>query len=117
MPKNGGRKINCILSYKHHAPEYINSRKEIELSANQLDQLSGIYKSAQSGTMTVIRENKVLMLKGGGHSYTLYPQTDTSFFTKERDLVFQFVKDAAGKPLKMIVKEHGAVADELIFEK
>ncbi len=115
--KNGVWKMSRILSYNHHAPEYINSRKEIELSANQLDQLSGIYKSAQSGTMTVIRENKVLILKGGGKSYTLYPQTDTSFFTKERDLVFQFVKDAAGKPLKMIVKERGAVADELVFEK
>jgi hypothetical protein len=43
--------------------------------------------------------------------------SDTLFFTKERDLTFQFVKDAAGKPLKMIVNEHGAKADELFFEK
>ena len=115
--KNGVWKMARILSYNHHAPEYINTRKEIELHGQQLDQLRGTYKSAQSGIMTVMRENKVLILKGGGQTYTLYPQNDNSFFSKERDLVFEFVKDATGKPLKMIVKEHGAVADELVFEK
>ena len=115
--KNGSWKMARILSYNHHAPEYINTRKEIELPARQLNQLTGTYKSAQSGTMTVVRENKLLVLKGGGNSYTLYPQAEALFFTKERDLVFQFVKDATGKPLKIIVKEHGAAADELIFEK
>ena len=115
--KNGVWKMTRILSYNHHEPEYINTRKEIELPAQQLDQLAGTYKSAQSGTMTVARENKVLLLKGGNNTFTLYPLSATSFFTKERDLVFEFVKDAAGKPVKMIVKEHGAVADELMFEK
>jgi hypothetical protein len=115
--KSGSWKMARILSYNHHAPEYANTRKEIELSAQQLDRLAGRYKSVQSGIMTVARESKVLILKGGDNSYTLYPQTDLSFFTKERDLIFQFVKDATGKPLKIIVKENNAVADELIFEK
>ena len=114
--KNNIWKMTRVLSYNHHESENV-TRKEIQLPANQLDQLSGTYKSDKSGTMTVLRENKVLILTGGNNRYTLYPQTDTSFFTKERDLVFEFVKDAAGKPLKMIVKEHGAVADELVFEK
>ncbi len=115
--KNGVWKMARILSYNHHAPEYVNTRKEIELTAKQLDRLTGTYKSVQSGTMTVIRKNKTLILKAGNNSYTIYPLTDNSFFTKDRDLVFQFIKDATGKPLKIIVKEHGAVADELIFEK
>ena len=115
--KNSVWKMSRILSYNHHEPEYINTKKETELPAIQLDQLTGAYHSTQSGTMTVTRENKVLILKGGGNSYTLYPQNDTSFFTKDRDLEFQFVKDSTGKPLKMIVKEHGAAADELMFEK
>ena len=115
--KNGVWKMTRILSYNHHEPEYVNALKEIELPAHQLDQLSGTYKSAQSGTMTVTRENKVLLLKGGNNTYTLYPLSGTSFFSKERDLIFEFVKDAAGKPVKMIVKEHGAKADELMFEK
>jgi hypothetical protein len=115
--KDGEWKMSRILSYNHHEPDYKNTRKEIQLPAQQLDTLTGTYKSSQSGTMAVARENKVLILKGGGQSYTLYPLTDTSFFAKERDLVFEFVKDATGKPVKMIVKERGAVADELMFEK
>jgi hypothetical protein len=115
--KNGVWKMSRILSYNHHAPDYINTRKEIELTAQQLDQLTGTYKSPHSGTMTITKEKKVLILKGGNNSYTLYPLSATSFFTKERDLVFEFAKDAAGKPLRMIVKEHGAMADELMFEK
>src|SRR5258706_4690469 len=89
--KNGIWKMARILSYNHHTPEYANTRKEIELPARKLEQLTGTYKSAQSGTMTVIRENKILLLKAGNNSYMLYPQTDDLFFTKERDLVFQFV--------------------------
>ena len=115
--KNGEWKMTRILSYNHHEPEFKNTRKEVELPAKQLDQLTGNYKSEQSGAMTVMREDKVLILKGGGNSFTLYPMTGTSFFTKDRDLVFEFVKDSTGKPLKLRVKERGAVADELVFEK
>jgi hypothetical protein len=115
--KNGVWKMARILSYNHHVPEYINSRKEIELPMRKLEQLTGRYKSAQSGPMSVTRENKTLILKDAKNTYTLYPQSDTSFFTKDRDLVFEFIKDIAGKPLKMIVKEHGVPVDELIFEK
>ncbi|MEP6597755.1 MAG: DUF4440 domain-containing protein [Ginsengibacter sp.] len=115
--KNDLWKMSRILSYNHHEPEYINTRKEIQLPFHQLEQFAGTYKSAKFGTMTLISENKVLILKGNNQSFTLYPQTDNSFFTKERDLVFEFIKDTTGKPLKMIVKEHGAVADELVYEK
>lgn len=115
--KNGIWKMARVLSYNHHAPEYISTWKEIELPAPKLDRLAGTYKSAQFGTVTVVRQNKILVLKAGNDSYKLYPQTGSSFFTKDRDLVFQFVKDAKDKPLKIIVKENNAVADELIFVK
>jgi hypothetical protein len=115
--KNGEWKMARILSYNHHAASYINKRKEIELPAQQLDQLKGTYKSNQFGNMTIERENKVLILKSNSGSFTLYPMSNTLFFSKKRDLVFEFVKDTAGKPVKMIVMEHGAKADELIFEK
>jgi len=41
----------------------------------------------------------------------------TATITKERDLTFQFVRDAVARPVKMIVNENGAKADELIFIK
>ena len=115
--KNGVWKMTRILSYNHHEPDYVNTRKEIELPSLQLDQLTGTYKSDRSGTMTVTREDRVLILKGGNNSFTLYPQADNSFFTKDRDLLFEFIKSGAGKPLKMVVREHGAVADELVLQK
>jgi Domain of unknown function (DUF4440)/Domain of unknown function (DUF3471) len=115
--KNGTWKMARILSFNHHAAEYKNNRKEAEVPVQQLEQLTGTYKSEKFGIMAVTRENKVLLLKSDNNSFTLYPLRDTLFFTKERDLTFQFVKDAAGKPVKMIVNEHGVKADELMFEK
>ena len=69
--KNGAWKMTRILSFNHHEPDYINTRKEIEVPGKQLDQLAGSYKSKQSGTMTVIRDNKVLLLKGGNNTFIL----------------------------------------------
>ena len=115
--KNGAWKMARILSYNHHAAEHKNTGKEIELPAQQLDQLTGTYKSSQFGIMSVTRENKVLILEGGNNIYTLYPRNDTLFFMKERDLTFQFVKDVTGNPIKIIVSEHGAKVDEIIYEK
>ncbi|MEO6723366.1 MAG: DUF4440 domain-containing protein [Ferruginibacter sp.] len=115
--KNGVWKMTRILSYNHHEPEYKNSRREIELPAAQLDRLTGKYKSAQSGIMSVVKEGHMLVLTGGGNSFKLYPQSATLFFTKERDLLFEFINDARDKPAKLIVKERGNVADELLFVK
>jgi hypothetical protein len=115
--KKGGWRMARILSYNHHAPGYVNTRKEIELPVWKLDRLTGTYKSAQFGKVTVVRQNKILLLTAGKDSYMLYAQTETSFFTRDHDLVFQFLEDAKGKPLKILVKENNTVADELIFEK
>ncbi|MEP7232258.1 MAG: DUF4440 domain-containing protein [Ginsengibacter sp.] len=115
--KNGKWKMTRILSYNHRPAEYKNTRKEIELPSKQLETLAGTYKSAQSGTMNIVIENNVLILQGGNNRYLLYPLSDTLFFTKERDLTFEFIKDATGNPVKMVVNEHGAKVDELMFEK
>jgi hypothetical protein len=115
--KNGVWKMSRILSFNHHEAQYKNKRTAIELTPKELNQFSGTYKSSKSNTMTVTRQKNVLLLKGGDNTFTLYPLSQNSFFTKERDLEFHFVKDTAGKPLKMIVKEKGAVSDELVFEK
>lgn len=115
--KNGEWKMARILSYNHHPPMYVNPRKEIALPAQQLDRLKGRYKSSQFGIVTVARQNKILVLTSGKDSYLLYPQTNTQFFTKDRDLLFQFTIDSKGKPSKIIVKENNAVVDELIAER
>ena len=115
--KNGAWRMARILSFNHHPAAYKNTRKEIELTNQQLDRLTGKYKSDKFGIMIVTRENKVLKLASDNNIFTLYPLSDTLFFTKERDLTFQFAEDGKGKPVKMIVNEHGAKADELMFVK
>ncbi len=115
--KNDVWKMARILSYNHHPAAYVNSRKEIELPAEKLDALAGEYNSKQFGSFIVKRSNNVLLLTAGNQTFTLYPQSGTLFFTKDRDLVFEFTKDAFNKPAKLVVKEHSAVADEAVFVK
>lgn len=114
--KNNVWKMTRILSYNHHAATYVNTKKEIQLSYAKLDKLTGTYSSTQSGKLKLKRQDGVLILYDDKNSYTLYPQTEISFFTKDRDLVFNFILDASGKPEKMIVQEHDAIADELTYE-
>ncbi len=54
--KNKEWKMKRIISYDHHPAAYENTRKETKLTDKQLHQLAGTYKSAQSGTMNVLRQ-------------------------------------------------------------
>lgn len=117
---NDGWKMKRILSYNHHAATYVNKRTTATVPAGILKLLNGTYTSTQSGTMKLQSKDSVLILSDDKNSYTLYPQSATQsatlFFTKDRDLTFEFIKDATGKPKKMIVKEHDAVVDELLYK-
>lgn len=117
--KDGIWKMARILSYNHHAAEYENKRKEIDVPAAKLDKLTGTYTSAQSGKIDAVRKNTTIVLKTStsNQAFILYPLSDHLFFTKDRDLTFEFVMGTNGKPLKMIVTENGAKADELTYEK
>jgi hypothetical protein len=108
-------KMSYILSYNHHSAPFVNTKKEIQLSIKQLDKLAGAYKSDQSGKLQLKREAKTLILSDAKNSYTLYPQSATLFFTKDRDLIFDFIFAENGKPIKMTIKEHGSVVDEMLF--
>jgi len=111
--KNGEWKMARVLSYDHHPAEYINKRTAIMLDENALEQFAGIYKGPQSGDMQVIVENKTLVLKkDNAHKYLIYPESENTFFSKERNLTFEFVKKG-NRIEKMVVRENGAVAEEL----
>jgi len=115
--KNGEWKMARVLSYNHHAADYVNKRKEIKLDENKLDKLTGIYKGSQTGEIKIQREDNHLLMLIGEKKYIIFPETDTTFFSKERDLTFEFVKDGTNKISKMIVREKGVIAEEAIFEK
>jgi hypothetical protein len=110
--KDSAWKMARVLSFNHHPAPYENKLVEITLPRNRLDKLAGIYNGPQSGKVTVLRENDSLVLQTDKDRFVLYAESEDSFFAKERPLKFQFVmKD--GKVSKMVVRENGAVAEEL----
>jgi len=64
--------------------------------------------------MSVVIENKNLILKTSNQNFALYPETKNIFFSKERDLTFEFVKKD-NKMKKMIVRENGNIVEEVAF--
>lgn len=105
-------KMTRILSYDHHPAAYVNKRKEIILSSNLLGQFAGTYKAPQTGTMIIQKESTGLVLHIGVKKYIIYPETQNLFFSKERDLTFEFIKDDNRKIKKMLIRENGEIVEE-----
>jgi hypothetical protein len=112
--KDGVWKMSRILSFDHAPAPYLSTRKEIKLSKAALDQFKGKYKGAQTGEMTVETGDGLLILRIKNDKFLLYPQSPTVFFTKDRDLTFEFTKNEKNKVSKMTVKEKGNVAEEVL---
>lgn len=100
--------------YKHRYKR--NKRAVIKLDENKLDQLTGTYKGYQTGEIKIQREDEHLLMLIGEQRYIIYPESQTVFFTKERDLTFEFVKEN-NKVSKMIVREKGNIMEEAVKEK
>jgi len=112
LVKDGTWKMARVVSYDHHAPPYENKRKEVTVSPNVLEQYAGVYVAPKTGSrLKVTRDNNLLILTAGNQKYVLHPESDGVFFTVERDLTFEFVKEGA-KFTKVVVREHGAIVEE-----
>jgi hypothetical protein len=109
--KDGTWKMARVVSYNHHEPPYENKRKEVTLAPAVLEQYIGKYDAPKTGTVAVARENNLLVLKVGDHNFVLHPESENVFFTTDRDLTFEFVKEGM-KISKMVVREHGAITEE-----
>lgn len=111
LQKDGKWKMARVISYDHHDAPYENKRKESNVPANVLDRYAGRYNAPKSGTVTVTRSNKLLILTVGDKKFELHPESDSVFFTTERDLTFEFVKEGT-KVSKFVVREHGTITEE-----
>jgi len=56
-------------------------------------------------------ERLVILVLGGDKKFVLHPESESVFFTVDRDLTFEFVKTGANVS-KIVVREHGAVVEE-----
>lgn len=110
--KDGVWKMNRILSYDHAPAPYLNARREIKLSAKELNQFVGKYTGPSTGVIGIEKENNTLVLVDKTKRSILYAGSANVFFMKEKDLTFEFVKDG-NNVSSMKVRENGVVAEEL----
>ena len=104
-------KMSRVISYDHGPPPFINGRREVVLDKSDLQRLAGNYSSAKAEA-TITTENNGLRLTMGGFQVLMVPESNTTFFVKERDLQFGFILDGS-KVKKLLVYEKGNVVDEL----
>jgi uncharacterized protein DUF4440 len=112
---NGNWKMARVLSFDHHPATYTSQKTAITLSDSLLHSYAGKYKGPQNSIEIKTEEGRLAILNGE-KTMPLYPESTTRFFSKERDLIFEFTKDTTTGHQKMIVREHGAIAEELVKE-
>lgn len=105
-------KMSRIISYDHGPPPFINKRKEIELTDQELQRFSGNYNSPRGQIATVTVGPNSLKIAMGNAPIVMVPESKNSFFVKDRDLQFDFVIEQS-KVRKLVVYEKGKVVEEL----
>lgn len=107
-------KMTRVLSYDHKNPPQNTEKSEISLSDNILNIFVGEYLAPNSGTITITKKDHLLQIKAGKMLATVYPQSESLFFSKENPLTFEFIKGDTGKIIKMVVREQGNIVEEAL---
>lgn len=113
LKQNGVWKMTRILSFDHHAAAYNNTRKTMVVAPAVLKQYIGRYQGPQTDSLFIGAEKGTLVMVARNNKTTLYPETPNTFFVKERDLTFEFIRNNQQKVTGLRVRENGAIAEEL----
>jgi len=114
LRKDGAWKMARVLSYDHGPAPYVSARTAVALADSALDRYVGSYRAPESGDVKVEKGSGVLILAISDQRFSLHPEKDGLFFSKERDLTFEFIRDDKGRVAKLVVRERGEVAEEAV---
>lgn len=112
MKRDGNWKMTRVLSYDHGPAPYENTRKSVELTAQQLESCAGTYKGPQT-SLKISAGQGFLIMQTPKSAVNIYPESADVFFMKEMDLTFSFSRDATGRPVRLMVHENGRLAETL----
>ena len=89
--------------------EMPKERKEISLDPKVLEKYVGEYQIGTNIIVAVMVENGKLMGQLGGQSkFSLLPESETQFFSKDVNAQITFIKDAAGQVTGFTLKQGGS---------
>ncbi|MCA3035150.1 MAG: DUF3471 domain-containing protein [Rhodocyclaceae bacterium] len=88
--------------------EPVVARKEVSLSAAQLDKLVGEYPLAVGFVLSVFRDGETLLARATGQgAFQLFAESEEKFFAKVADIRVEFKKDAAGNVTGLVLFQAG----------
>lgn len=114
LKKDGEWKMHRVISYDHGPAGYENPKQPVALTKEQLKKFVGNYLTPSNDTIAVDLKEGHLELQAMGKTFVLLPQNEHSFFTKKRDLSFNF---SNSEPLKLEIFESNNKVEEATFQQ
>lgn len=88
--------------------ELPKERKAVKVDPAIYDAYAGSYELDSGGSIKVYKEAaRIFAAFEGQGTVELFPETETKFFIKEADVGISFVKDDAGKVVRLIIHQGG----------